>query len=409
MPADFLTTKRASLALLGLVALSACVDIRPTDPIGAVPQSRALASRAATSAGDDVATAIARALAQSQLRSRLLQAFRASPWVEHKLVLQEFISTSTGQALLTAGAEAIGSSPSDLAAKIQSLPPLDFYVLGDANRRTWEGGPQIAVALTTNMQAVPTTAHTTTGSVAYRDARPGSGSGLVMILLHPAEPKGRRINPQAGGMGRVIQDANDGQLGVQYIRHLGNGDSLVFDLRQNDQGRWVTWPRDGSPGSDAITVMSLPRDTTPWTPPPTFPPTYVSQIIVREVCDMDCAASNEFEFRATELSSSGGVISSGTARITGVNSGVGSYTTWTGPAVPMIGSSVNGDGRKIDVDVVETDGWPNPDDNFDPNPLLRYTSDKTQYFNIGDPRTMGVNCPYSWTGACTELSIVFNW
>jgi hypothetical protein len=407
MPQNHRTTRLAGFLFVGLATLSAC-EAPPTDPMQA-SGSGGVASRSANSSADDIALAIARALAQPQLRARLLQEFRASPWVEHKLVLQEFVGTPTGQALVLAAAEALGESPSDLAARIASLPSLDFYVLGDANRRTWRGGAEIAVALTTDMRVLPTTAYTTTGSIPYGEARPGSGSGLVMILLHPAEPKGRRMNPQAAGIGSLIQDANDGQLAVQFIRELGNGQTVEYDLRQNAQGRWVTWPRDGSNESDAITIMSLPRDTSEWTPPPSYPTTYVQTIVVRMVCDMDCAAGNEFEFRARELGWSGGVLSQGTARITGVNSGNPTYTTWTGPMQPMIATSVNGDGRTIDVNVVETDGWPNPDDNFDPNPLLRYTSDKYQYFNIGDPRTPGVNCPPGWTGACTELSISFAW
>jgi hypothetical protein len=407
MSAKFRSIGIIGLTLAGVFAFTACDDGRLADAVRVIPES-SRASRSATSDGDDVAVALARALAQPGLRARLLQEFRASPWVEHKLVLQEFITTPTGKKLVEAGAEAVGSNVSELTAKINSLPSLDFYVVGDANRRTWTGGAQVAVALTLDMSRQPTTAYTTTGSVAYHDARPGTGSGLVMLLLHPAEPKGRRMKPQAAVNGNVIQDADDGDIGVQYIRRLGNGDSVVVDLRQDKTGKWVTWPRDGSAGTD-VTVMSVPRDTSPWTPPPTYPTTYVSWIVVRSVCDFDCNTGNEFEFRATERSITGIAQLGGTARITGINSGEGSYTTWTGPAVPMIGTSVNGDGRTIDVDVVETDGFPNPDDNFDPNPVLHSISDKGKFFDIGDPRTPGVNCPSGYTGQCRELTVAFTW
>ena len=73
----------------------------------------------------------------------------------------------------------------------------------------------------------------------------------------------------------------------------------------------------------------------------------------------------------------------------------------------MINATANGDGRYIDVDVVETDPWPNPDDNFDPNPLLYSASDKYHDFHIGDNR--GWNFCTRGEPVWRERTINFNW
>jgi hypothetical protein len=146
------------------------------------------------------------------------------------------------------------TSPEALAARIDSLPALDFYVVSRADRRSWRGEDVLHVALTTTMRALPTVAYRSDGeAVPYANART---SGGVVVLLHPAESKGRRARPQAAPDGPTIQDADDGDVGVQYIQRLANGDSVVHDLRQSATGRWMTWPRDGAPGQ-----------------PLTFPPT----------------------------------------------------------------------------------------------------------------------------------------
>lgn len=65
------------------------------------------------------------------------------------------------------------------------------------------------------------------------------------------------------------------------------------------------------------------------------------------------------------------------------------------------------DGVYIDVEIVETNPWPNPDDNFDPNPVIRVIGDKSRDFHAGDNR------PWSFCTSgepvCKEVTVTFYW
>ena len=263
--------------------------------------------------GDDVASGISSALQSSDIRSRVLRAFRASPYVEHKLVLQEFVQTPLGRQVVEAAASALGISEASLDAKINALPLLDFYVLGRTARKSWQGEDVLAVALTTDMRASPPKAFTSTGPISYAQARANN----VVLLLQPAELKGFRANPQTVSDGGVIQDQNDGEIGVQVIRYFANGDSVVIDYQKDASGNWVPWNRSGLSLHFLVDCGEF-CGGGGGSPQPS---TNVVYIMTRSVCDMDCFGGNEFEFRAKERAADGSVISTGTARITGVESG----------------------------------------------------------------------------------------
>ena len=65
-------------------------------------------------------------------------------------------------------------------------------------------------------------------------------------------------------------------------------------------------------------------------------------------------------------------------------------------------------GVYIDVNIVETDTWPNPDDNFDPNPILRLASDKFRQYHAGDFRNPSQFCVRGET-ECREVTVQFEW
>ncbi len=52
---------------------------------------------------DMLGEVLARGMSRPDVRARVLQAMRASPWTEHKLVLQDFLLTPDGKKLLDAG------------------------------------------------------------------------------------------------------------------------------------------------------------------------------------------------------------------------------------------------------------------------------------------------------------------
>ena len=107
--------------------------------------------------------------------------------------------------------------------------------------------------------------------------------------------------------------------------------------------------------------------------------TYLSGLAVYGVSDNGIyGESNEFEFRATAYSGYTSLGSS-TLRIEGVDP---NFTSQTMHSLVIVKAPTNG--AVVKVDVVETDGWPNPDDNFDlvqyqPTPAVFDRIELTQY------------------------------
>ena len=190
----------------------------------------------------------------------------------------------------------------------------------------------------------------------------------------------------------------------QVVRYLPNGDSVVTDYQQDANGKWVPWNRSSSALRFLVDCGDSCGGTGGGTPPAT---TNIVYIMTRIVCDMTCEGSNEFEFRGKERAADGHVLSTGTARITGIESGEFSPALWTG-SVPVISAVANGDGRYIDIQVVETDSWPNPDDYFAPSAYLYSAAFKSPYkFHHGDTRPWD----YCTRGepVCLEVTTIFDW
>ena len=430
---------RLVLGAVGLVGAAGCSSDRAL-PVSStvVASTRALDSD--TRSGG-LAASMARALAEASVRHAVLQALRSSPWVEHKLVLQEFVLTSAGSHFVAAVARAQGVSEREIRSQIAALPALDFYVPSREERLTWRGEDVVRVAIATST-AAPAVAFRPDGSaVPFLSAH---APGSVLLLLHPAEPKGRRMKQQAARVGATIQDADDGDVSVQFVHRPATGDSAVYDIVFAPDGRWMTLRPDGTVSEELYAAVQRHSVTAqlrqvgadaqpqiecgevivcdgdepqppPPPPPPPGPPTGVYQIRTRSVCDMDCSAGNEFEFRASAYSTAtNALVLQGTARITGVPSGnfdIGG-ANWLRPfgsqgLVPMIFTTVDA-GVYIDVNIVETDTWPNPDDNFDPNPILRLASDKFRQYHAGDFRNPSQFCVRGET-ECREVTVQFEW
>jgi hypothetical protein len=97
-----------------------------------------------------------------------------------------------------------------------------------------------------------------------------------------------------------------------------------------------------------------------WTPPPN-PDLRIVTIATSGIVDNNNPfESNEFEFRAT---ASNGATQSPVVRCTGIPSTGFSYAA-AYCASTLVHSLAPTEVGYVDVDVVETDGWPNPDDQF---------------------------------------------
>jgi hypothetical protein len=191
-------------ALLLGAMLAACDSAQPTFSAGP----------AAPAAGLETVTyAFARALGNDDVRTAVRDAMRASLVSEHKLVLQEYVRTQSGQLLLEAAARAAGVAPAALQGQIGTLPELDFYVASRDQRRTWDGNARVAVVASINQDARVFPGFDVSGNPVRQRGRGVMEGVEAVFVLHRAESKFLRVYPQADVPGLVIQDASDGEWG----------------------------------------------------------------------------------------------------------------------------------------------------------------------------------------------------
>lgn len=178
---------------------------------------------------------------------------RASPFNEHKLVLQAFMRTGDGRRLVEAAAEASRTDVAVIDALAAQLPPMDFYVPFRQQRTTWRGTPNVVVGATMDQDNPVFTAYTSAGEAVVFDARRGPPT-VAVLILHPAERKELRSNPQPAGPGLVIQEGTDGQAKGQRIVYGPDGDSTVISTSDcGDTSRSCTG--DGSGDGSTQTYM----------------------------------------------------------------------------------------------------------------------------------------------------------
>jgi hypothetical protein len=143
-------TNRISLIAIGLAAAAtACDRPAPTavNEETAAPPVSAAASHLATerTAMDRLARRVARALADPDFRAYIKGELDRSPFVEHKLHFQSFLTRSDRRALrqlARLSAESESAVQADAAAAI----PLEIYFPVPGHRAAWTGGPDILVA-----------------------------------------------------------------------------------------------------------------------------------------------------------------------------------------------------------------------------------------------------------------------
>jgi hypothetical protein len=142
-------SRRISLSLLAvLVAVAGCDRPAPTaseeaaSPPTIGSQSRSSIERAAM---DRLAQRLARALADPAFRARLRAELERSPFVEHKVQLQNFLHASDGGALKEV-ARLNGATETTVQAETDEAIPLEIYFPVQAHRKAWSGGPDLLVA-----------------------------------------------------------------------------------------------------------------------------------------------------------------------------------------------------------------------------------------------------------------------
>jgi hypothetical protein len=140
-------TLLAALALL----LAACADRDAAPTVGnAPPIARPAVAVAGSSAEHDslrvLVQAVAAALGDQGLRSRLLGDLRAAPNIEHKLPLRDYLNGRSGGILLAKMAQVTGRSRASLRALLAAVRPLELYMPVAAHRARWKGEASLLVA-----------------------------------------------------------------------------------------------------------------------------------------------------------------------------------------------------------------------------------------------------------------------
>lgn len=133
------------------------------------------------------------------------------------------MATPAGQQLLAASAAATGTTPAQLSQVISALPPLDLYVPSKEDRLSWQGTANVMISVALEPDRSLLAGSDPKGNNVAVSGSTKSQNRPVVILLYPSEPKGRRLNPQPDVPGSVIQDADDGEIAVEWIEISADG------------------------------------------------------------------------------------------------------------------------------------------------------------------------------------------
>lgn len=201
---------KIAAAVTLLTLLAGCNDAEnpldvSSESIPGVPQFNSVQEAQIVSpVAQKLARALAMAMQDAQVRTAVRNAMRESPYVEHKLVLQEFVATESGRMLLSAAAKAVRAEVPVLERMITKLPSMDFYAPFSEHRLAWAGGPGIVVGATMDQDNPEFVAYGLDGAAAEYDARKGAPNHTVLIL-HPAEPKSERPDAGVAASGLTIE------------------------------------------------------------------------------------------------------------------------------------------------------------------------------------------------------------
>ncbi|MCR4338428.1 MAG: hypothetical protein NUW01_00925 [Gemmatimonadaceae bacterium] len=375
--------------LAGIVGLALACTGMPDSVLAPTETTADITSiESSTGAGQWLSQGIAVALSDPKVRLLVKDAFRNSPYTEHKLVIQDWLRTAEAEPVVRLIAAGLNMTSLGLLARADSLPRLDFYVPRKADRRAWSGTPHVFVALDLDGD------HRSLNG--FSSARPGLVRNATfaepLILLHPEEPKGHRIGRQQQRAGPTIQDSDDGEVAIVIVRSLPDGTTSSVDVgRENSPGSppGPSWyiEVESDPGYSSSGGGASPPDTT-----------LLGVLEVLDICDnWDCYQGNEFDFRTKYFSSNGTELAAQTLMVTGIPAD--SRTIVNQPLIfrELLAYTTN----YMQIFVKEIDGWPNPDDSWDPDPVVIWNWNGDQFAWNGDQFGTGdLRCNYNnWWGA----------
>ncbi len=141
-----------SPSLLMVCSTACTIVLLGCDDRQAIPTSPPAASEAVVAPSADatilrtVTRAVALALQDQGLRSRLLNDMRDSRVREHKLEFRRYLHGASGGILLAKMAARSGVSRGELLSDLDALRPLEFYFPVREQRQSWHGGADLLVA-----------------------------------------------------------------------------------------------------------------------------------------------------------------------------------------------------------------------------------------------------------------------
>jgi hypothetical protein len=320
-----------SVLVGGVFLLGACSQV-PIDP------SHRSTNEAVLPPPEFVARAIAMAMADQHVRTTIRDHMRASPMSEHKLQLQEYLSSPLGETLLAA-VERSGLSRATFLSRLNSLPEIQFYVPARQQRLTWTGTADVVVS--PNLaDGAPGFGYSSSGATVQLHLDKGELPDGALFLLQRAEPMHRRVRSQGATAGNVIQDPADRDFGggaiyrdaaVRVVRTVEFADihRMAFDCGPevflcNEQG-------GGGGYSSGL---------------------YLTRLINHGVCDNACIFETlEFEFRTKSQYNA-------TLQVSTQLTGIASVDDWSGY---FSISPYRSYGQWVEVGVWETDSMSGDD------------------------------------------------
>jgi hypothetical protein len=248
-----------------LLASAACGDA--TSP----NKSTATDALAATSSTDQlIARALAAALADETQRRNLHSALRDSRWMDHKLLLQEYLRTAAGAELTARAAAAVGLSESAFRAGLAELPAMDLYLPFREHRLAWRAPEGVYVVVTRDLDPARAVAYGSNGAAVELRQADGVPS-RPLLVLHPAEP-------------RIA-------LAQAAVRRAGEAIELEGDAAHGTEAQLLELC-----APESIYCEPAPEPP-PYTPPPPPPPgDYITYLMVSED-DGWFGGNMEMEFR----------------------------------------------------------------------------------------------------------------
>jgi hypothetical protein len=360
--------------IIGLSALAsaACSPDAATTPLAPNEIATARVAAPATGSEQRLARSLALGLQDPAVRGQVRDAMRASLVDEHKLVLQTFAQTASGKALVQSAARKSGVSVKSIETQIAALPALDFYMPIRAHRQSWQGTDNVVVVATLDRKG-PFVAYTTAGT-SVSLAGKTRDQLAPLFMLHPSEPAGRRVHPQAATPGSVIEDANDGHGSESITWYPAGGTPITIDFADPNAQQELAklsamLAAEGktSTGADLIVHENICTcEDCPWqegcSPPPPPPPpsdtTLIRDFHMNQCDDFGCYTNLEIRITAVYRNAAGVEISRGVYRQGDVNPHQTYYVN-----VPLIFQRIQeGSGQYMQMNLVEEDGFGQNDD-----------------------------------------------